>query len=409
MTIQSKHELLSAARVRYLKADRASKGRILDELVANTGYHRKYAIQLLRHPPKQRPSSVRRKRPRKYHGDVVTALEQVWRAANRICGKRLVPVLPQYVEALEKHGEMRLDTTTRKLLLQLSPATADRLLRRVRRAERPHGVSTTKPGTLLKKAIPVRTFAQWDDAHPGFVEVDLVAHGGESTRGEYLNTLNMVDVKTRWTEFLPLINRSQAATTAAIDACRLRLPYPLRGLDSDNGSEFINQDLKRYCEQAKITFTRCRPYRKNDQAYVEQKNWTAIRQFVGYDRYEGIAAYHALEKLYEPLRLYMNFFQPTMVLISKQRQGTRLTKRYDQAKTPYQRVLDSPDVSDEAKRRLTEQYEQLNPVALLRQIEACQEILWKLANRPAPDDDLSEFLHDLSLRPRSMASHMAAK
>jgi len=409
MTIQSKRELLDVARGRYLKADRTSKGRILDELVANTGYHRKYAIQLLNHPPKARPPSRHRHRRSKYTGAVVAALERVWRVANGICGKRLVPVLPHYVRALEKHGEMHVDVATRTLLLQLSPATADRLLRRIRRTERPHGVSTTKPGTLLKQAIPVRTFAQWDDARPGFVEVDLVAHCGDSTRGEYLNTLNLVDVKTRWTEFLPLINRSQAATTAAIDACRVRLPYPLRGLDSDNGAEFINQDLKRYCERDQITFTRCRPYHKNDQAYVEQKNWTAIRQFVGYDRYEGLAAYHALEALYEPLRLYLNFFQPTMVLLSKQRDGAKLKKRYDEAKTPYQRVLDAPDVSDGVKQRLTEQYEQLNPAALLREIEARQERLWKLANRPAPDDDLSEFLHELSSEPRSTAGNMAAR
>lgn len=410
MTIQSKRELLNTARVRYLKADGSGKRRILDEVVANTGYHRKYAIQLLNHVPKSRPPAPRRKRGRTYTDAVVAALEQVWRtAANRICGKRLVAGLPQYVEALEKHGEMRLDATTRHLLLQISPATADRLLKPMRRGERPHGVSTTKPGTLLKKSIPVRTFAQWDDARPGFVEVDLVAHCGDSTQGEYLNTLNMVDVKTRWTEFLPLINRSQAAATAAIDACRFRLPYPLKGLDSDNGAEFINHDLKRYCEQAQITFTRCRPYRKNDQAYVEQKNWTVIRQFVGYDRYEGIAAYQALNALYEPLRLYMNFFQPTMVLVSKHREGAKVTKRYDRAKTPYQRTLDAPDVSDEAKRRLAEQYEQLNPAALLRQIEACQELLWKLANRPAPDDDLSQFLHDLLVQPRFMASNTAAR
>jgi hypothetical protein len=323
---------------------------------------------------------------------VVVVLEKVWRIANGICGKRLAPVMAEYVEALERHGELHLDGSTRRLLLQMSPATVDRLLKPARRASRPHGLSTTKPGALLKHSIPVRTFAQWDDARPGFVEVDLVAHCGDSTRGEYLNTLNMVDVKTRWTEFLPLINRSQRAAMAAIDECRSRLPYPLQGLDSDNGSEFINQNLKRYCEEWGITFTRCRPYRKNDQAYVEQKNWTAIRQIVGYDRYEGIAAHGALLALYEPLRLYVNFFQPIMVLVSKHRDGARVRRCYDQARTPYRRVLDSPDVSDEVKHRLTQQYQSLNPAALLRQIEAAQERLWKLANRPAPEDDLSAFL-----------------
>jgi hypothetical protein len=292
-------------------------------------------------------------------------------------------VLPEYVAALERHGELVLDAETRRLLLRISPATADRLLKRARERSRPHGLSTTKPGTLLKHAIPIRTFADWDDAKPGFTEVDLVAHCGATTRGEYLNSLNMVDVKTRWTEFVPLINKSQATVTAGIDQCRQRLPYALLGLDSDNGSEFINNDLKRYCELRQITFTRCRPYKKNDQAYIEQKNWTAIRQTVGYDRYEGHAAYDRLTALYEPLRLYINFFQPVMVLVSKERDGAKVKRCYDQAQTPYQRVLEAPEVADEVKDRLRQQYSTLNPAALLRQIQMHLDALWKLANNPA--------------------------
>lgn len=274
----------------------------------------------------------------------------------------------------------------------MSPATVDRLLQPARRAARPHGLSTTKPGTLLKRSIPVRTFAQWDDARPGFVEVDLVAHCGTTTRGEFLHTLTMVDVRTRWTEFEPLINRSQRGVIMAIDACGARLPYPLQGLDSDNGAEFINQNLKRYCEERRLTFTRCRPYRKNDQAYVEQKNWSVIRQVVGYDRYEGMAAYQALQALYEPLRRYVNFFQPVMTLRSKERDGAVVRRHYDLARTPYQRVLDSPEVPEEVKERLREEYLSLNPAELLRQIEQAQERLWKLANIPSVDDDLSAFL-----------------
>jgi len=367
MSQTSKRELVAAIRPRYTLGSRPEKQLVLDELVATTGYHRKYAIQVLNHPPKRRPGP-RRGGQAKYIGPVRAALEQVWRAANCICGKRLVPGLPMLVDALERHGELKLDPQTRALLLTLSPATADRLLKRARVGTKPHGLTTTKPGTLLKQAIPVRTFAQWDDAQPGFMEVDLVAHCGETTQGEYLNSLDMIDVKTRWVELYGLLNRSQATVSAAIGACRGRLPYALLGLDSDNGAEFINHDLKRYCEQEHITFTRCRPYKKNDQAYVEQKNWTAVRQNVGYDRYEGPAACAALNALYEPLRLYLNFFQPVMVLVEKIRDGAKVTKRYDVAQTPYQRVLAAPDVPEAAKERLRQLYPTLNPAALLRQI-----------------------------------------
>ena len=377
----SKRELLAAIRPRYTLGSRAEKALVLDELVATTGYHRKYAIQVLSHPPGRR-TRLRRGGPTKYTGPVRAALEQVWRAANCICSKRLIPGLPTFVEALERHGELKLDPQTRTLLLTLSPATADRLLHRVRAGTKPHGLTTTKPGTLLKQAIPVRTFAQWDDAQPGFMEIDLVAHCGDSTRGEYLNSLDMIDVKTRWVKLYGLVNRSQATVSAAIASCRGRLPYALLGLASDNGTEFINHDLKRYCEQEHITFTRCRPYKKNDQAYVEQKNWTAVRQNVGYDRYEGPAACAALNALYQPLRLYLNFFQPVMVLVEKTRDGAKVTKRYDRAQTPYQRVLAAPEVPEEAKERLRKLYLTLNPAALLRQIQACQAALWKLAIRP---------------------------
>jgi Integrase core domain len=382
MSQRSKRELVAELRPHYTLGNRTAKRHILDELVVITGYHRKYAIWLLNHPPKGRVPKRRARQPR-YGGRVRAALEQVWRAANCICGKRLAPAMGAFVEALERHGELKLDPETRRLLLCLSPATADRLLKQARQGVRPHGLGTTKPGTLLKQAIPIRTFAQWDDAQPGFMEVDLVAHCGDSTRGEYLNSLDMVDVRTRWVELAALINRSQATVTAAVAACQARLPFPLLGLDSDNGSEFINNDLKRFCEQEGVTFTRCRPYKKNDQAYVEQKNWTAVRQVVGYDRYEGPTAWAALNALYIPLRLYLNFFQPVLVLVEKQRIGAKVKKRYDEAKTPYQRVLDAPEVADAAKQRLRELYPSLNPAQLLRQIQSHQVALWKLAHRPS--------------------------
>ena len=226
----------------------------------------------------------------------------------------------------------------------------------------------------------MRTFADWDDAKPGFLEVDLVAHCGSSARGEYVHSLNSVDVRTRWTEPVGIVNRSQAAVSAAMVIVRHRLPFPLLGIDSDNGAEFINANLKRYCEQNKITFTRSRPYKKNDQAYVEQKNWTGVRQFVGYSRYEGQVACDALNRLYEAVRDYINYFQPVMVLIEKERDGAKVKKKYDKAKTPYQRALASPEVAEETKARLRKKYLTLNPAALLREIKARRMALWKLAH-----------------------------
>lgn len=381
MSLGARRELAEATRARYVAAGRSAKGRILDEFVAATGYHRKYAITVLRRRPAKRQPR-RRASARKYGGNLVAALEKVWRIASCACAKRLVPLLPDLVEALERHGELALDGHTRQLLLEVSPATADRLLAQAREREPQHGRATTKPGTLLKASIPVRTFAQWDDCRPGFFEVDLVAHCGESTRGEYLHSLDMVDIATRWVELVALPNRGQAAVTAAIRQAQARLPFALLGLDSDNGAEFINANLVRYCREQEITFTRCRPYKKNDQAYVEQKNWTAIRQTVGYDRYEGEACCRALAALYGPLRLYLNFFSPVMVLVSKSRDGAKVTRHYDRAQTPYQRVLASAHVTDEAKDLLRAMYLSLNPAELKRQVEAAQERLWSLIRRP---------------------------
>jgi hypothetical protein len=377
MSQQSKRELLNTVRSRYRSATRAKKGVLLDELVAMTGYHRKYLIHLLGHPyvATGRP---KRRRKRVYNLRVQAALIQVWRAANCICAKRLVPCMEEFVSALQRHGELQLDAQTRQLLVQISPATADRLLHSERAGSKPRGLSTTKPGTLLKRAIPIRTFADWDDKRPGFVEVDLVAHCNDSTGGEYLHTLVLTDVTTAWTECMALPNRGQKAVQEAIQQLQQRLPFPLLGLDSDNGSEFINANLLRYCEDQGITFTRSRPYKKNDQAHVEQKNWTVVRQTVGYDRYEGPQAVERMQALYEVLRLYINFFQPTTKVQSKKRVGSRVVKKYDMAQTPYRRVWQSPEIRVATKVMLQQQYLSLNPAALLRRIQVRQNELWCL-------------------------------
>lgn len=378
MSQKSKAELAEALRPRYQQAPRDEKRRILDEFVATTGYHRKYAIQVLKHWPVRRPRQ--RRRVTAPYQAVVGPLERLWEVADHMCSKRLVAALPALIEALERHGELRLDRPTRALLLQISPATADRLLRPIRRRlGLRRGRSTTKPGTLLKQAIRVRTVADWDDARPGFTEIDLVAHCGDSAHGEFVYSLDVIDIATRWSEQVALPNRSQAAVTTGLETARQRLPYPLLGVDSDNGSEFINANLLRYCEQHQLTFTRSRPYRKNDQAHIEQKNWTAVRQIVGYARYEGQPACEALNALYVTRHLYHNCFQPVMVLVSKERDGAKVSKHYDAPQTPYQRVLAAPQVSEADKTRLRALYATLNPAALLRQIHTQQAAVWKLA------------------------------
>lgn len=384
MSLESRRELLGVVAPRYRKAQGSERTSILEEFVASTGYHRKYALGLLNHPVSKARARKKRQRVHHYNFGVQHALITCWRVANGICSKRLVPYLPELVAVLEREGELLLDEETKTRLLALSPATADRLLRETRQRSKPHGLGTTKPGTLLKAAIPIRTFSDWDGVQPGFSEVDLVAHCAESTKGEYLHTLTVTDVVTGWTECVALRNRGQQVVWAGIVLVRGRLPFPLLGIDSDNGVEFINDHLLRYCQQEHLTFTRSRPYKKNDQAYVEQKNWSIVRQLVGYDRYEGQPACEALQCLYDVVRLYTNFFQPSMKLLSKERMGAKVKKTYDAAKTPYQRVLDAVQVDEQVKGALRQQYLTLNPVTLLRRIRQLQGVFWKFARGALP-------------------------
>jgi len=269
MTRSSVREYVEAVRARYGRAGRQEKGRILDEFTQVTGYHRKAAVRLLRRAP--RAPSARRGRRCTYGPGVAAALRTVWEATDRLCSRRLHPILPELVPVLERHGHFVVPAAVRAHLLQLSPATIDRLLRpyRARGGRRPF--STTKPGSLLKAAIPIRTFAEWDDARPGFLEVDLVAHCGETTEGFHLFTLSTVDVATGWVECQAVWGKGQERVGGAVHHIAQRLPFPLLGLDSDNGSEFINHHLYAYCQRRHITFTRARPYKKNDNAYIEQK------------------------------------------------------------------------------------------------------------------------------------------
>jgi len=380
MSLKSKRELLEVVRPRYLKAKKLEKQKMLDEFTCATGYHRKHAIRVLKNQVQVQNHLKRKTKtyPTLYRGEVVQVLEQIWEIYGQICSKRLQPFLPEAIKVLERCKEIELSNDTKERLFKISSASIDRCLRPVR-IKSPHGLSTTKPGSLLKKSIAIRTFTEWDEERPGFMEIDLVAHCGNTTEGQYLNTLTCTDICTGWTDVTGVLHRSQEAVSKAIQLMRQRLPFPLLGIDSDNGGEFINDLLYRYCLDEKITFTRSRPYKKNDQAHVEQKNWSIVRHTVGYDRWETEQELALLESIYDDLRLYINFFQPSLKLIAKERIGNKTIKRYDTAKTPYQRVLDRKDISLEAKAQLAHLYVQLNPAELRRRIDQMIAQLWKIS------------------------------
>jgi hypothetical protein len=284
------------------------------------------------------------------------------------------------VEAMERHGEIQLDPDVRAKLLAVSAATIDRMLAEDRRRLEITGRSGTKPGSLLRHQIPIRTFAEWDDDRPGFLEVDLVSHDGGDVRGQFCHTLTLTDVSTGWTEVRALRNKAQRWVGEAMAEVAEILPFRLLGIDSDNGSEFINNNLFAWCCEHEVTFTRSRPFRKNDNCFVEQKNWAVVRRAAGYLRYQT-EELPVLTELYVHLVPYVNFFQPQMHLVEKTRQGAKVRRRYDTARTPFRRILASPDVPDEAKRSLSEVYERLNPVQLKREIARCQRRLLELATR----------------------------
>ena len=361
LSLQTRRALLQQVIPQYRQATTVKKkSKLLDAFTAATGYNRKYAMWLLNHA-KVEQLTPQHPRTRHYGPEVQHALFLVWHAANRICAKRLIPFLPTLVEALERHEHLHLTEECRRQLLSMSAATADRLLRSQRKGGQ-RGLSTTRAGSLLKQQIPIRTFEEWEETRPGFLEADLVAHCGTDIEGGYLYTLTLTDIATGWTECLPLVHRSQEAVLAALQRARTLFPFPILGIDTDNGGEFINEVMVAYCEQEQITFTRGRPYQKRDQCFVEQKNGAIVRQVVGYDRLVGEHAYRQLTELYRALRLYVNCFQPSMKLLAKQRDGKKVRCVYDAAKTPLQRLLLAGILPAQKQQELTEVAQALDPL-----------------------------------------------
>ena len=382
VTRSSIQEYADAVRSRYRAAGRNEKGKILDEFARVTGLHRKAVIRLL-----NRDISAREKKRRgcrkQYGIREREALIAIWEASDRLCSKRLKPFIPEMIKVMRRHGILNIDASVEAGVCRMSTSTIDRLLGASRRTGGRKGLSTTKAGSLLKSSIPIRTFADWTEDQPGFLEIDLVAHCGDSVDGFYLNTLCAVDVYSGWTECLPVLGKVGHRVRTAVHKLRKRMPVTVRGIDSDNGSEFINHEFYTYCRQEKITFTRSRSYKKNDSCHVEQKNGNIVRRIVGYDRYASKKAYESLERLYSLVRLYVNFFQPTMKLVSKTRHGAKVHKVYEEAKTPYQRLVESGVLTESKIQELTAIYSYLNPVSLLHQINENLEYLWKQADRTA--------------------------
>jgi hypothetical protein len=393
-------ELVKALAERYSVSTRPEKARILDEFVALSGYHRKHAIRVLRVGVDLGAVATRGRRPRIYDEAVRQSLIVLWEASDRICAKRLKPLLPLLVDSLERNGHLRLDAKVRAKLLNVGASTIDRLLSPARSIGGPRSRRHQPP--LVRAQIPIRTFADWGDPGPGFMEVDLVAHCGGSMAGSFVHTLTLTDIASGWTECIALAVREASLVVNALDRLKDVMPFELRGIDTDNGGEFVNDVVLRFTEKIGIKFTRSRPYKKNDQAWVEQKNGSVVRRMVGYGRLEGLAASEALSRLYESSRLFVNFFQPSFKLLRKERIGARVRKTYHSPETPCARLLASADVAEAAKVRLRAVLATLDPLRLLDEIRTMQRHVAGLAagqpmhSPPRRDADLDRFMESLA-------------
>jgi len=375
LTMSQRRAVSKAIATRYKRAGKAAKGAILDELCATTGWHRNHARKALAAALKPTVvKAARRARTPKYDANTVAALGFCWAVLGAPTGKRLAPVMGELVPTLRRFAELEVTDETAAALVTMSAATIDRRLAADRAKMVLKGRSHTKPGSLLKDAIPIRTWAQWDDAVPGFVEIDLVGHEGGNAVGEHCYTLTVTDIATGWTENRSVRNKARKWVIAALEDVASIMPFPVIGVDSDNGSEFINHHLLDWCEHRKITFTRSRPGNCNDGAHVEQKNWAIVRTVVGYHRYDTPAELALLNEMWILQSQMTNYFLAQQKLISKVRDGAKVTKKYDTATTPHRRAERHDAVSVEDKTILADTYQGLNPAAVQRHIQAltCQ-------------------------------------
>jgi hypothetical protein len=385
ISMGARREVVSAVTERYRSAKRAEKGRMLDALCATTGWHRKHAVRALRQHETVGPGGVEapRERRRRYGATIKDALTALWEASDRVCGKRLKVMIPTLLPALEQHGRLQLGQADRDRVLAISAATIDRLLIDVKVAA--SGGRRRRAGfySAIRREVPIRTFNDWNSPPPGFCEVDMVAHGGTSVAGSFIQTLTMVDIATGWTECLPLVTRDGSLVVEAINRAQSLFPWLLRGVDFDNDSAFMNDVVVPWCREQKLEVTRSRAYKKNDQAFVEQKNGAVVRRLMGYGRFDGVETARVMGRLYAAARLYVNFFQPSFKLKEKRREGAKVIKRYHPPSTPYERTLAHPKVTTAVKKRLRDQYRSLDPIALLAEIRATQEELGNRVDRRA--------------------------